>query len=314
MTRRAAALICALGVLAAPLAAGAQQSDKIYRVGFLGASPPPSAGWSRTWGALVQGLRDLGYVEGRNLVIEARYSEGRDERLPGLANELVRLNVDVIVAGATTPVHAARNATATIPIVMTNHSDPVGSGLIVSLPRPGGNITGRSVIQTDLSGKRVELLKETITRLTRVAVLWNPVNQVHRGMLDQTVTAAQALGLQVQRVPAGGSEDYASAFTAMARERAEALIVLGADLPSFFHRTRINELASRHRLPTMYAIREHVESGGLMSYGPDLSDAYRGAAIYVHRTCPAHAQAIFPSSNLPSSSWSSTSRPPGPSA
>ena len=158
-------------ILAGALNAGAQQPDKVYRVGFLGASPPPSVGWARTWGALVQGLRDLGYVEGRNLVIEARYSEGRDERLPGLANELVRLNVDVIVAGAIAPVHAARNATATIPIVMTNHGDPVGSGLVVSLARPGGNITGRSVIQTDLSGKRVELLKQTITRLTRVAVL-----------------------------------------------------------------------------------------------------------------------------------------------
>jgi ABC-type uncharacterized transport system substrate-binding protein len=196
---------------------------------------------------------------------------------------LVRLNVDVIVAGATTAVHAARNATATIPIVMTNHSDPVGSGLVASLARPSGNVTGRSVIQTDLSGKRVELLKQTISRLTRVAVLWNPASPVHPTMLDETATAAQALGLQVQRAPARGLEDYDSAFRAIAKERAEALIVLAGDLPFFFHRARINELASRHRLPTMYGTREQVESGGLMSYGPDLSETYRGAATYVHR-------------------------------
>ena len=271
-----------LGLLLAPLAAGAQQAGKVYRIGFLGATPPPSVGWSRTWGALVQGLRDLGYVEGRNLVIEARYSEGREERLPALAGDLVRLNVDIIVAGATPPVHAARNATATIPIVMTNHSDPVGSGLVVSLARPGGNVTGRSVMQADLSGKRVELLKQTVARLTRVAVLWNPANQVHPRMLDATVTAAQALGLQVQRTPTRGLEDYDSAFLVIARERADALIVLG-DLTFWFHRARINELAARHRLPTMYATREQVESGGLMCYGPETSEAYRAAATYVHR-------------------------------
>jgi putative ABC transport system substrate-binding protein len=277
------ATLGAVLVLAATLNAGAQQPEKVYRVGFLGASPPPSVGWSRTWGALVQGLRDLGYVEGRNLVIEARYSEGRDERLPGLANELVRLNVDVIVAGATASVHAARNATAAIPIVMTNHSDPVGTGLVVSLSRPGGNVTGRSIMHAALTAKRVELLKETIARITRVAVLWNPANQLHPRMLDETVAAARTLGLHVQRAPARGLEDYDSAFMAIVRDRAEALIVLSADLPFWFHRTRINELASRHRLPTMHGSREEVESGGLMGYGANLSDTYRGAATYVHR-------------------------------
>jgi putative ABC transport system substrate-binding protein len=269
-------------ILAATLSAGAQPAEKVYRVGFLGASPPPTLGWSRTWGSLVQGLRDLGYIEGRNLVIEARYSEGREDRLPALAAELVRLNLDVIVAGATPPVHAVRNATATIPIVMTNHSDPLGTGLAASLARPGGNVTGRSNMHSDLSRKRMELLKETVARLTRVAVLWNPANQTHLGMLDDTVSAAQTLGLQVQRVTARGLEDYDSAFTAMARERAQALNVLG-DLTYFFHRTRISELAARYRLPTMYASREQAESGGLMSYAPDLSEMYRGAAIYVHR-------------------------------
>ncbi len=165
---------------------------------------------------------------------------------------------------------------------MTNHSDPVGGGLVVSLARPGGNVTGRSVMQADLSGKRVELLKQTVARLTRVAVLWNPANQTNPRMLDETVTAAQALGLQVQRTPARGLEDYDSAFLAITRERAEALIVLG-DLTFWFHRARINELALRHRLPTIYASREQVDSGGLMSYAPDNSEAYRAAATYVHR-------------------------------
>jgi putative ABC transport system substrate-binding protein len=165
---------------------------------------------------------------------------------------------------------------------MTNHSDPVGSGLAASLARPGGNVTGRSNMHSDLSRKRMELLKETVARLTRVAVLWNPANQTHPGMLDDTVSAAQTLGLQVQRVPARGLEDYDSAFTAMAGERAQALNVLG-DLTHFFHRTRISELAARYRLPTIYANREQAESGGLMSYAPDLSEMYRGTAIYVHR-------------------------------
>ena len=165
--------------------------------------------------------------------------------------------------------------------MMTNHADPVGSGLVVSLARPGGNVTGRSVMQADLSGKRVELLKQTVDRLTRVSVLWNPANKVHPRMLDATVTAAQALGLAVRHTPTPRL-DYDSAFMAIVRERAEALMVLG-DLTFWFDRVRINQLVSRHRLPTMYATREQVESGGLMSYGPENSETYRAAATYVHR-------------------------------
>jgi len=289
-----AATVVALGfvLLAMPLAAEAQPAGKVYRIGLLGTSPPGTPGW-RLWEAFLQGLRELGYVEGQNLRIEGRYSEGRDERLPDLAADLVRLGVDVIVAGATQPAHAAQRATTTIPIVMPNHSDPVGSGLVASLARPGGNVTGLSILNPELTGKRVELLKQALPRVVRVAVLWNPSSQAHPQMLSETEAAARALGLQLHRLQARGRDDYAGAFSAMTKERAEALLVLG-DQMFWFHRARIAELAATSRLPTMFAQKEHVEAGGLMSYGPDLRDNYRRAATYVDKILKGAKPADFP--------------------
>ena len=293
MTPRALVLIAglALGMLAAPLGAEAQQAGKVYRIGLLGRSPPATGG--HLWEAFLQGLRDLGYVEGRNLVIEHRYSEGKDEGLPDLAADLVRLKVDVIVAGATPPVHAARRATATIPIVMANHSDPVGSGLVASLARPGGNVTGLSIVNPELSGKRLELLKGAMPRAVRVAVLWNPASRIHPRMIDETAAASRALGLRLLRLPARGLADYDGAFSEMTRERAEALVVLG-DVTFWIHRGRIAELAAQRRLPTMFAQREHVEAGGLMSYGVDLRENYRRAATYVDKILKGARPADLP--------------------
>jgi len=281
MNRRAFLGTLAGGLLAAPLAAEAQPPEKVYRIGLLGASPPGSPAW-RLWEAFFQGLRDLGYTEGRNLIVEGRYSEGREERLSELAGELVRLHVDVIVAAAGQPVHAVSRATTTIPIVMANHGDPVVSGLAASLARPGGNITGLSILNPEVTGKRLELLKVVVPGLTRVAVLWNPGNQIHRQDLGQAEAAARALGLQLQVLPVRSPDEYEGAFSVMVKERASALLVLG-DLTVWFNRGRIAELAARNRLPAMYVQREHVEAGGLMAYGVNLADNYRRAAVYVDK-------------------------------
>jgi putative ABC transport system substrate-binding protein len=286
-------LALALAPVFCPLGGEAQRAEKVSRVGILAASPPGSPGWRYGGEVLLQTLRELGYVEGRNLAVEGRYSEGRDERLPELAADLVRLKVDVIVAISTTPVHAARGATMTIPIVMTNHGDPVGSGLVVSLGRPGGNVTGLSMQHPELSGKRLQLLKAALPRLSRVAVLSNPANQVHPSMQSETDAAAQSLGLHVQRVSARGPADYDTAFAAIARERAEAVVVLG-DLSFFGQRTKLAELAVRYRMPTMFAQREHVTAGGLLSYGVDLIDSVRRAATHVDRILRGASPADLP--------------------
>jgi len=273
--------VALLMLLAAPLVSEAQPAERVYRVGFLGGTPreSPAAHLLHTF---IESLAALGYVEGRNLVIEGRYSEGRDERLDALAMELVNARVDVIVAGATQPVHAAARATRTIPIVMSNHGDPVGSGLVETLVRPGGNITGLSILNPELSGKRVELLREALPRLSRVAILANPGSQTHARMFEETTMGARSLGVQVRRLPARGQPDYGDAFAAAARERAEAMLVLG-DVIFWLDRIRLAELALKQGLPTMFAQREHVDAGGLMSYGPDLRDSYRRAASFVDK-------------------------------
>ncbi len=219
---------------------------------------------------------------GQTIVIEGRYSEGHDERLPNLAAELVRLKVDVIVAGATQPAKAAKRATATIPIVMPNHSDPVATGIAASLSRPGGNATGLSIQNPELTGKRLELLKEAVSKISHVAVLWNPTHEAHPLMLSEAEAAARALRLRQFQVSARGVADYERAFSAMRREGVDALLVLG-DVTFWRDRGQIAALAQKNRLPTMFAQREHVEAGGLMHYGPDLRDSYRRAAAYVDR-------------------------------
>lgn len=271
------------GLLGAPLAAGAQPAGQGYRIGLLGTAPPGSPGSTRLLEAFVQGLLELGYVEGRHFVLERRHGpEGRPDQLVELAAELVRLGVDLIVATGTLAPHAARSATTTIPVVITNHGDPVGSGLVASLARPGGNITGLSLLGSELIEKQLELLKAAVPRISRVAVLWNPSSRTNRPMLNEAEVAARALGLRLQRHAASGPGDYDRAFAAMAEPRADALLVLGD--PIFWNqRSRIVSLATRYRLPGMFGQREYVEAGGLMSYGASVTNSFRLAAVYVDK-------------------------------
>jgi putative ABC transport system substrate-binding protein len=224
-------------------------------------------------------LRDLGYVEGQNLIVEHRSSEGRFERLPGLAAELVRLKPDVIVVPNGSNALAARDATQTIPIVAANF-DPLATGLAASFARPGGNVTGLSLIAPEIVGKQLELLKEIVPRVSRVAMLWNPINRTAALFLDLAKSAVRTLGLQLQSVQARRPEDIESAFTSMSRERAGALLVL-ADAMFILQRRRIAELAAKHHLPAMYTLREHMEAAGLAFYGPSMVDNFRRAAVYV---------------------------------
>ncbi len=284
MRRTATALIVslALGLLAAPPAIEAQPPGKVFRIGYLANVPPTDPGASRLWDAFLQGLREFGYVEGQNIVIERRYSEGRYERLPALAAELVRLKVDVIVAGGTPTPHAAKRATSTIPIVMTNHPDPVEGGLVASLARPGGNVTGLSFVAPDLVGKQLQLLQEAVPRISRVGVLSNPTNPIHALYLSEAEVAARSLRVRLHILEARAPSEFAGAFSAMTKESAVALVVLSD--PMFFgERTRIAELAAKSRLPMMAAQREHAEAGGLLAYGASLRENYRRAAAYVDK-------------------------------
>jgi len=294
--RRAAVLLLiavALIVLSAPLAAHAQQPGKVFRIGLLANEPDTTPAGSLIWGGLIQGLGELGYVEGQNITIERRFSGGKYERLPDLAADLVHLKVDVIVTGGTQPPFEAKQATRTIPIVMANHGDPVGSGLVASLARPGGNVTGLSLLVPEIVGKQLELLKEIVPRISRVAVLGNPSNQTHLLSLGEAKVAARSLGVQLQILEARGPDDFESAFRAMTRERGGALLVL-ADGMFFVHRTRIADLAAKQRLPTMFTPREHVDAGGLMVYGPSLRDNFRRAATYVDKILKGAKPADLP--------------------
>jgi ABC-type uncharacterized transport system substrate-binding protein len=268
-----------LSLLLAPLAVDAQPTKKVPRIGVLSATSP-----SERWGAVDgfrQGLHELGWVEGQSITVEWRWAEGTLERLPELAADLVRLNVEVIVALGTPPTFAAKHATTTVPIVSTA-GDPVRLGLVASLAQPGGNLTGVSVLAGEgFSGKWLELLKETVPRLSRVAYLLNPANLISVSQCKDAQRIAPALSLTVEAFEVRGPDELGRAFTAIT-ERAEALIV-GAD--GFFapYRTRIVEFAATHRLPAMYHLRSYVDAGGLMSYGPSFSAVGRRAAIYVDK-------------------------------
>jgi putative ABC transport system substrate-binding protein len=279
---RRLALVLALAVLGAPLALKAQQPAKVFRVGILGTFPPTTPEGSRLQGAFLEGLRELGYMEGRNLVIERRYAEGNEDRLPELAAELVRLKLDVIVAMGGSPPYAAKGATSTIPIVFTNNGDPVGSGLVASLARPGGNVTGLSLTTPELLGKRLQLLKETVPGVSRVAVLSNPTSPMHALSLREAEVAARALHVQVQIVEARAPGELAGAFSAATKGSAGALVVLGGPL-YMRERTRIAELAAKSRLPVMAAQREYAEAGSLLAYGANLRESHRRAAAYVDK-------------------------------
>jgi putative ABC transport system substrate-binding protein len=281
MDRRDTVLaLLALG--AAPLAADAQQAAKVTRIGYL--SPNLAAG-SHLRDAFLQGLRDLGYVQGRNVVIEYRDAEGKLERLPALAAELVALKVDVILAeGGTLGPRVAMQATRTIPIVFAA-GDPVGSGLVTGLARPGGNVTGLSTLNAELVGKRLELLKQAVPGVDRIAVLRQPRalgERTAKDMLEAADVAARALGVQPQFIEAGGPDEFARAFSDMTRARVGALTVLPSAMFLREHR-RLAELAAKNRLPAVYVSREFVDAGGLMSYGANQSDLFRRAATYVDK-------------------------------
>jgi putative ABC transport system substrate-binding protein len=280
MKRRAFVSAVGMSLLAAPLRLAAQQPQRIPRVGYLFSFTPAEA--RHLWEARRQGLRKLGYVEGRNIVLEPRWAVGRHERLPELAADLVRLKVDVIVSAATPASRAAKAATSSIPIVIAAVGEPVKMGLVASLARPGGNVTGLSLLTTELSGKRLELLGQVVRNMPRVAILMNPDNPVYAVFLEETRVAAQKLGVQLQLLEARNPRDIEQVFDAAPGERAAGLIVFD-DPMLWSYRKQIVALAAKRRLPAMYGFREFVDEGGLMSYGPDRVDHYRRTAPYVDK-------------------------------
>ena len=282
MDRRVFITVVTGSLLAAPLATEAQEASKAARIGYLAAN---RAAGLHLQEAFLQGLRDLGYVEGRNLVIEFRDAGGNLDRLPALAAELVALKVDVIVAPSTVAAPIAKQATKTLPIVFALVADPVGSGLVTSLARPGGNVTGLSVLATEIVGKRLELLKQAVPGVSRVAVLWQPGSADERAQRDQlkeAEVAARALGMRLQFAEARGPGDFDRAFSEMVRARAAALILLG-HVGFFSERRHLVDLTAKNRLPAVYAAREFVDAGGLMSYAVNFQDVFRRCAVYVDK-------------------------------
>jgi putative ABC transport system substrate-binding protein len=262
-----------------PFPARAQQPGKLRIIGFLGASTAPA--FSQWTGPFVQRLRELGWIEGRTIAIEYRWAEGRSERYAEIAAEFVRLNADVIVTSATAPVIAAKQMTSTIPIVFAAAADPVGNALVASLARPGGNVTGLSLQQTDLAGKRLELFREALPNLRRVAILANTATPGAALEMKEAQAAARTLGLEAATYEIQRGEDIVGAFEAL-KGRAESLYVC-TDPLVFTHRVRITTLALGARLPTIYNFQEFVEAGGLMSYGASFQDLFRRAADYVDK-------------------------------
>ena len=292
MDRRRFLLTSMAGVLAAPFAAEAQQAGQVARIGVLLALAREQM--SHLVKAFEDGLRDLGYVPGRNVVIESRFADGKLERLPQLAQDLVRLRVDVIVTGSNPHVIAAKQATTTIPIVMVYVRDPVGAGLVASVSRPGGNVTGLSMdVGAEIAGKRLALLKEVVPRLSRVAVLVFPGFPSALAALEAMEAPARTLGMTVVRFDARGPGDLEGVFAAVTRARFDALVVTGGPV-QFNMRTQIAQLALRHRLPSISSITEDVEVGVLMSYGASLSDQWRRAATYVDKILKGAKPADLP--------------------
>jgi len=295
MNRRNAGLALLLGLLAlgtAPRPADAQQAGKVYRVGYL--STPTRESVEHGLAAFLRTLRGLGWIEGQNLIIEYRWAEGNVELLPGLAAELVRNKVDVIVAPAGSAALAAKNATSSIPIVMIFPSDPVEMGLVASLRRPGGNITGTTFTPgPEIFGKQLQILKEAIPRASRLAILSNPADPSFALQMREVEATARSLRIRLQHVEAKGPEEFESAFAAMARERADALLV-GGTSTFLAHRTRLAELAVKGRLPTMYSFRENVEAGGLMAYAVNMADFVGRSAVYVDKILKGAKPADLP--------------------
>src|SRR5215813_144928 len=292
MKNAAVPILVAVVMLALGVTAEAQQPKKVPRIGYLSAtSGPTNAG---RFEAFRQGLRELGYVEGKNIFVEWRFAEGKLDRLPALAAELVRLKVDVIVTTGRIPTRAAKEATSTIPIVMTQDSDPVANGFVASLARPGGNITGLSTLAPELSGKRLELLKEIIPKLSRVAVFGTSTTPGNAQILREVELAAGAFEVKLQYLDVLSPKDIETAFRAAGKGRAEAVLMMVAGGVSLPHRTEIAGLAVKNRLPAIHQNRIYVEAGGLMSYGVNFADLDRRAATYVDKILKGAKPADLP--------------------
>jgi putative ABC transport system substrate-binding protein len=289
MNRRA--LITLLGGAAVwPLPSRAQQRARLARIGFL--SLAPASAWTGPVEALRAGLRDLGYVEGRTIAIEFRWAATVDD-MRTLADELVRMNVDIIVAPASTEVEPARQATSTIPIVFAQHADPVGIGHAASLAHPGGNITGISMLLTELAAKSLEILKETVPSARRIGVLWNPTTPSHSQVVSTLEVGARSLAVELVMAPVRSEEDFGGVFSTMVREHADAFLVPSSPLTNSRARP-LAELALDHRLPGMFANKANVEAGGLMSYGADFNYMYRHAATYIDKILKGAKPADLP--------------------
>ena len=283
MTRVSLFALLTLALLAAPLAAQVQQPGKVYRIGFLATFPPAPGGPNPLGDAFLDGLREHGYVEGQNLTIERRFSEGKADRLPTLVADLLRLDVRLIVALSSGPSLAAKIGTTTVPIVFVGVSDPIGTGLVANLARPGGNVTGLATIEWEaFSAKTLQVIKETLPRASRIAILKNPTNRMHALTVPQEQAAARTLAVTLQLVEARDVSELERAFEAAVRGRADVLHVYGDPL-TFTQRARLAELAMKHRLPTMHFFREAVEAGGLLSFGPLQTQMFRNAAKYVDK-------------------------------
>ncbi len=293
ITRRMFVTWLALGIAGAPLAAAAQSPTKVYRIGTLvPGSRPAAPDWKQRW-PLAEGLRELGWSEGQNIVIEDRWADGKNERFPALAAELVRRQVDVIVTTSWPAAVAAKQATTTIPVVMVGAGDPVSTGLVASLARPGGNLTGITDVSAETSAKRLELLKEIVPKASRVAVLWNAADDAMTVRLRHIQQAARTLGAAIRPLGVRDVEDFEQAFTALTHERPDALFVVTDTLISF-NRKRVLDFAARTRLPTMYEFSSYVEDGGLIAYGPSFPEMYRRGASYVDRILKGAKPADLP--------------------
>jgi putative tryptophan/tyrosine transport system substrate-binding protein len=286
------AAVCLLSIAAVWAPVRAQPASKIPKIGFL--TQTTRDGVATLVDAFRQGMRELGYVEGKTFVLDTRFAEGHSERLPELARELVGRKVDVIVATSDGPIAAAKRETRTIPIVMTNGADPVGTGFVASLAHPGGNVTGLSNVSADLSGKRLELLREVVPGLTRVAFLWNP--DARGTVLDykESQAAAISLHLELQSVEVSSAADLDHAFSTVTSQRPQAVIVPPGNPVMFSKRAEIASFAQKTRLPSMYGLKEYVDAGGLMSYGPSLPAMYRRAATYVDKILKGTAPGDLP--------------------
>jgi putative ABC transport system substrate-binding protein len=289
MERRAFLAGTGAVLLAPPLSAEAQQAGKVPRIGYIRAEAPPAVDIE----GFRQGLREHGYVEGKNIVVEYRWADGNEQRLRAIVAELIRVKVDLIVASAPAATRAAKEAATTIPIVMVLVADPVAFEFVASLARPGGNVTGFAFLLPELSGKRLQLLKDAIPGLSRVAVLWNAANSYKTFDLKEVQAVAEALSVAVQTLPVRGPDDFADAFQAAVKSGAGGLITLD-DPFTIAHRSRIVNLALKHRLPAMYGVRSFADAGGLMSYGPDRVDQNRRAAIYVDKILKGAKPADLP--------------------